>query len=499
MEKVSTLRMCSCNYRGPVVVAALILTILAIVLLPGNEPGVSVVLAKEVMANPSAAILSPDHIIAVAKEAKASVVNVSSTRKMAEGQELFESPFPFFDDPFFRRFFGEEFEKRFRRPKEFRQEGLGSGVIVSADGYIVTNNHVIESADEIEVFLADKRKFSAKVIGTDPRTDVAVIKIDTTGLPTLPWGDSSTLEVGELVLAVGNPFGLNQTVTMGIISAVGRADVGIVDYEDFIQTDAAINPGNSGGALVNLKGELIGINTAIFTRTGGYMGIGFAIPSNMAKNVMNSLIKYGKVVRGWLGVSIQEVTDDLAKEFGAPDTHGALVSDVIDDSPASQAGIVQGDIIREYNGKVVKDPTHLRTLVAESAPGTKISIGVFREKRMQSLETTLGELPKELARVTPGEAMGEHALAGVTVETLSSEELRRLRIKAGVAVRSVDPDSRAARAGLREGDVIREINRKPVKSVEDFEQVVRKLDPADRVLLLITRGRATIFLTISPE
>ncbi|HET7059117.1 MAG TPA: trypsin-like peptidase domain-containing protein, partial [Nitrospiraceae bacterium] len=249
--------------------------------------------------------------ISVAKLAKASVVNISSSQKTVQG-EGFRNPF--FNDPFFRRFFGEE-ERRFPVPKERREQGLGSGVIVSPDGHILTNNHVVEKADEIKVLLSDKRTFKAKVIGTDPKTDVAVIKIDVDNLPVLPWGDSAQLQVGELVLAVGNPFGLNQTVTMGIISAVGRANMGIVDYEDFIQTDAAINPGNSGGALVNLKGELIGINSAIFSRTGGNMGIGFAIPSNMAKSTMHSLIKYGKVVRGWLGVSIQDITQDLAKEF----------------------------------------------------------------------------------------------------------------------------------------------------------------------------------------
>ena len=235
------------------------------------EPKIAALAWAEESLLPSPSVIpSSQTVIAVARQAKASVVNVSSTRKVSEGKGFFESPSLFFDDPFFRRFFGEEFERRFRQPREFRQEGMGSGVIVSANGYIVTNNHVVENADEIEVSLPDKRKFKAKVIGTDPKTDVAVIKIEATGLPLLPWTDSAQLEVGELVLAVGSPFGLTQTVTMGIISAIGRANMGIVDYEDFIQTDAAINPGNSGGALVNLHGELVGINAAIFTRTGGY-------------------------------------------------------------------------------------------------------------------------------------------------------------------------------------------------------------------------------------
>jgi serine protease Do len=456
--------------------------------------------AEESRLPPQALLPNSQTVIAVAKHAKASVVNVSATKKMSDGQGGVESPSPFFDDPFFRRFFGEEFERRFRRPQEFRQEGMGSGVIVSTDGYIVTNNHVVERADEIEVSLPDKRTFKAKVIGTDPKTDVAVIKIEARGLPILPWTDSGRLEVGELVLAVGNPFGLTQTVTMGIISAVGRANMGIVDYEDFIQTDAAINPGNSGGALVNLHGELVGINTAIFTRTGGYMGIGFAIPSNMVKTVMDSLIKHGKVVRGWLGVSIQELTPDLAKEFDVSETAGALVADVMEDSPASKAGVQRGDIIMEFERRSVKDPTHLRSLVADTAPGTKVTIMVLRDTRRTSLEVTLGELPKDVSAPHElGDAQGKHALAGVQVGSLSQDELRELRIKGGVVVRRIDPASFAARAGLQEGDVIREINRQAVKSVGEFERRVGKLGAKERVLLLITRGRATIYLALTPE
>lgn len=438
--------------------------------------------------------------ISVAKKAQASVVNISSVRKVEAGAEGFEFPSPFFDDPFFRRFFGEEFERRFQVPREFRQEGLGSGVIVSADGYIVTNTHVVEQAEEIEVLLADKRKFKAKLVGTDPRTDVAVIKIEATGLPTLPWGNSSLLQVGELVLAIGSPFGLTQTVTMGIISAVGRADVGIVDYEDFIQTDAAINPGNSGGALVNLAGELIGINTAIFTRTGGYMGIGFAIPSNMAKSVMQSLIKHGKVIRGWLGVSIQEVTEELAKQFGAPDRTGALVADVMENSPAEKGGLKRGDIVTHFKETKIKDPTHLRTLVAETEPGTRVVVTVLRDEQSMKLTVELGEMPKE-AEVPgkPGEAApGDHALSGVAVELLSSQDTKRLKIPGGVFVTEVDPGSAAGMAGLRPGDVIREINRKAIRTVDEFVRLTGELGPKEPVLILITRGRSTIFMTIQP-
>lgn len=439
-----------------------------------------------------------DTFIAVAKLARASVVNIASSQKSKESSERFFNPF--FDDPMFRRFFGEPPERRGPAPREHREQGLGSGVIVSADGYILTNNHVVEQADDIKVLLPDKRTFKAKIVGTDPKTDVAVIKIDARDLPTLVWGDSSQLQVGELVLAVGNPFGLNQTVTMGIISAVGRANMGIVDYEDFIQTDAAINPGNSGGALVNLRGELIGINTAIFSRTGGNMGIGFAIPSNMAKSVMNSLIKYGKVVRGWLGVSIQEVTQDLAKEFGVSDTTGALVADVMDDSPAAKAKLQRGDIITAYNGVKIKDPAHLRSLVADTPPETTVTITVWRDKESRDMKLTVGELPKDLAKVSRGgaEGRGDHALAGVTVEPLSDRPGKGTRKDGGVAVTDVEPDSPADRAGLRPGDVIREINRKPIRNIHDFDRAVSQLDAKSSALLLITRENATIYMSINP-
>ncbi len=462
--------------------------------------GVQHAVAESVVSNP--AIPASEAFISVAKAARPAVVNIASSRQVIAGTQQPPYPFPFFDDPFFRRFFGEEFRRRFQLPPERREQGLGSGVIVSPDGYIVTNNHVIAEAEEVNVLLADNRRFKAKVVGTDPRTDVAVIKIEAKGLPTLPWGDSSRLQVGEMVLAVGNPFGLNQTVTMGIISAVGRAHMGIVDYEDFIQTDAAINPGNSGGALVNLKGELIGINTAIFTQSGGYMGIGFAIPSHMAKGVMQSLIKHGKVIRGWLGVGIQDVTEDLAKEFGVTDIKGALVTDVAPGGPAAKAGLERGDAILSFNDVPVKDATHLRSLVTESEPGTAVTLTILREKRHRDIKVTLGEQPKE-AGGFPGKpsapGRGDHALAGVAVEPLAREDLRRLSIEGGVAVSGVETESPADRAGLREGDVIREINRKPVRSVEDYERLVRGLSPKQRVLLLIMRGQATVFLSIKPE
>jgi serine protease Do len=428
-------------------------------------------------------------LIRVAKAARPAVVNISTT-VTSNTKEL--GQLPFFDDPFFRRFFGEEFEKRFQPQESPRQQGTGSGVIVRKDGYIITNNHVVESGDSIQVTLSDKRNFTAEVIGTDPKTDLALIKIDADDLPVLPWGDSQKLEVGEIVMAVGNPFGLNQTVTMGIVSAVGRANVGIVDYEDFIQTDAAINPGNSGGALVNLKGELIGINTAIFSRSGGYMGIGFAIPSKMAQAIQISLIEHGKVVRGWLGVSIQDLNEDLQEQFDVPDQRGVLVSDVVKDSPAEAGGLKRGDIIRQYDSYEVKDSRHLRSLVAETPPKASVNIRLLREGHERQVTVRIAEMPKDLeALALDGEARGKHALTGIKVKPFSSGEK-------GVEVTDVKPGSAASRAGIRTGDIIREINRQVVTNIKDFQRLTGKLESDDRVLLLLQRGRSTMFLSITP-
>ena len=443
----------------------------------------------------SLALPANETFIHVSKEAMASVVNIASIQKSERSGR--PTPFPFFDDPFFRRFFGEEFERRFRRPQPRREQGLGSGVIVSANGYIITNHHVVERADEVTVLLGDKRKFPANVIGTDPKTDLAVIKIEADDLPTLPWSDSSTLQVGELVLAVGNPFGLNQTVTMGIISAVGRANMGIVDYEDFIQTDAAINPGNSGGALVNLHGELIGINTAIFSRTGGYQGIGFAIPSNMAKNVMDNLIEHGQVIRGWLGVSIQEVTQELAEQFGSPDASGALIGDVVEGSPAEAGGLQRGDVIRRYNGTDVKDSAHLRALVAGTPPKTAATVTVLRDGVSLERSVTIAELPEDVTalRSSEGGTSSDHVLSGLTVEPVPPG---RTRNDEGVLITRVKPGSPAQSAGLRQHDIILEINRRPVRTVEDFTRLTRDLGPQSPVLLLAKRGNGTFYLSIRP-
>ncbi|OGI65954.1 MAG: hypothetical protein A2W18_00125 [Candidatus Muproteobacteria bacterium RBG_16_60_9] len=441
----------------------------------------------------------------VVKVVTPAVVNISTTRVVkSRGGET--SPVP--DDPFFRQFFGDEFFKRFQMPRERRENSLGSGVLVSSDGYIVTNNHVIAKADEIKVLLNDKREFIGKVVGTDPKTDLAVIKITAKDLPSVPWGDSDKLEVGEYVLAVGNPFALNSTVTMGIVSAVGRANVGIADYEDFIQTDAAINPGNSGGALVNTRGELVGINTAIFSRSGGYMGIGFAVPANMVHRVMDSLVKSGKVTRGWLGVSIQDVTKDLAKQFGLNESSGALVSEVLAGSPAAAAGVKSGDVIVSFDGKAVDGPTLLRNVIAQTPVGKTVKVEVLRDKKRQSVSVKIVEQPKEIAQagtddeLADTETGGETALSGMEARNLTPEIARQLGLPgtiAGVVITGVSPDSAAAGAGVQPGDVIAEVNREAVRSVADLKRINAKLSKSESVLLLINRRGGKLFVAIKPS
>jgi serine protease Do len=441
----------------------------------------------------------------VAAVATPSVVNISTMRVIKSRDE---APFDLFDDPFFRRFFGDQFPHP-NIPKEHKEQSLGSGVIVSEDGYIVTNNHVIEKAQEIKVLLSNKKDYNAKLIGADPKTDIAVIKIDGKGLTALPWGDSNKLKVGEIVFAIGNPFGLNQTVTMGMISAVGRANVGIADYEDFIQTDAAINPGNSGGALINARGELIGINTAILSRTGGYQGIGFAVPSTMARQVMDSLVKYKKVVRGWLGVSIQEVTSDLAEEFGVKDLKGALVSGVIKGSPAEKAAIKQGDVILQYNGKVVEDTGHLRNMVSQTPIGTKVHVKLLRQKKEVEVDVVIAELPKKMAEA-PSRNTEESeenqeessALTGLVVRELTPDLAARLGIdenENGVVVVKVDTDSKLFEAGIRPGDIVLQINQKNIATIEDYKKAASKIRSKERVLLLIRRKGEDLFVSVRPE
>lgn len=429
----------------------------------------------------------------IASAISPSVVNISTTKVMKREAH------PFLDDPFFDFFTP---FRDFKMPKKWKEQSLGSGVMVSSEGYIITNNHVVEQADEIRVTLFDKRSFKAKIIGADSKTDVAIVKIDAGNLPAIQWGDSDKLQVGEFVLAVGNPYGLNHTVTMGIISAVGRANVGIADYEDFIQTDAAINPGNSGGPLVNTKGELIGINTAIFSRSGGYQGIGFAVPSNMARLVMDQLVEKGKVTRGWLGVTIQELTPELSQKFGLRNSKGALVGDVAKGSPAEKAGIRRGDIILEFNGKTVKDVGNLRNLVAQSKAGSEVSVTLLRGEKEFSLKIIIAELPKEISEVSPDNIPDDatvEGLTGLTVIELSREIARQLGLnkeEKGVVVVRVEVGSSAEEVGIRKGDVIQEIDRRKIDGLNEYNKIISNIRQGDTILLFINRGGKKFYVTL---
>jgi serine protease Do len=425
----------------------------------------------------------------VAAVVKPSVVNISST-KTVKGPGT-ESPFS--NNPFFKKFFGDE---PLERPREHKQSGLGSGVIVDGDGYILTNNHVIKDADEIKVKLSDQREFKGKVIGTDRKTDIAVIKVDAKNLPAIKFGDSDNLKVGSTVLAIGNPFGLTQTVTSGIVSATGRANVGIADYEDFIQTDAPINPGNSGGALVNIRGELVGINTAIVSTTGGYQGIGFAIPSAMAKTVMDSLIKNGKVIRGWLGVSIQPLTPELAKQFNLKDGEGVLVGDVVEDSPSEKAGIQRGDVITEFDGKEVRDVTSLRNMVAGTEPDKVVKIKLFRDGQPNTVEVKLNEMTGEIRTLSK---TFENSLKGVSVQDITPPIRKTLDVPkriTGVIVTDIADDSPAEDILMRD-DIIMEINKKQIRDIKDYESVAPTIKSGEDILVLIYRKNSTFYLTLA--
>jgi len=433
----------------------------------------------------------------VVKKISPSVVKVYITGK-APKQSM---EIPGMDDPMLRRFFGDQFRRGGRQQDMPRQHGLGSGVIISENGYILTNNHVVDEADRVQVQLDDGRKFDAKVVGTDPKSDIAVVKVQATGLPYASLADSDKIEVGDVVLAVGNPFGVGQTVTMGMVSALGRTMQGPGFYEDFIQTDAAINPGNSGGALVDAQGRLVGINTAIISRTGGNNGIGFAVPVNLAKSVMDQLIEHGHVVRGFMGVNIQDITPDLAKQFDLKESKGALVSEVTPKSPAEKAGIQSGDVILEFNGKPVSDSRHLKLQAGATAPGTKVPVKVSREGKTKDLTVTLKELPGEkLAKNDSTTAPGDtDALKGVAVSDLDSaarEQFEIPRDVKGAVVTDVDQNSASYEAGLRPGDVILSIDRKPVASAEDAVTLSENIKNKASILLRIWSKGGTRFLVV---
>jgi len=428
------------------------------------------------------------------------VVFIQVEKRMSSGQPPFgyNNPFDLFGEEFFERFFGRRFpdQQRQRQPREYRQQGQGSGFIISKDGYILTNNHVVGEADRMTVTLADDREFEAKLIGTDPKSDVAVIKIEGNNFPVLPMGDSDRLAVGEWVIAIGNPFGLTHTMTVGVVSAKGRSQMGITDYEDFIQTDAAINPGNSGGPLLNLDGEVVGINTAIFSRSGGYMGIGFAIPIKMATYIQKQLVDTGKVTRGYLGVGIQDLTKDLATSFGLDDTDGVLVASVASGAPAQEAGLKTGDVIVSFDGNDIRDTNQLRNLVARTPVGRQVAVEVIRDKKPQQFSVEIGELPdRVLASADDSELLKQ---LGFSVQDLTEELAYQLGYEGqeGVIVADVEPGSEADRLGLGQGTLIRQVNRQSVRNTAEFMQALRESEQSKRVLLLAQDQRGTRFVAL---
>lgn len=429
----------------------------------------------------------------ILKPALPAVVNISSSRVVKVPME------PFAIDPFLQQFFG---SPRRVPPAQQRERGLGSGVIVNADGYILTNNHVIDQAIDIKVVLPDKREFKGQVVGTDPKTDVAVVKIAARGLPTLQLGDSSKNQVGDYALAIGDPFGIGETATLGIISATGRGNLDIEDYEDFIQTDAAINPGNSGGALINARSELIGINTAILAGGGGgNQGIGFAIPINMARSVMDAILKHGKVSRGYLGVSIQEVTPGIAKAFNVPPGKGALIGDATPNGPAAKAGLKKGDVIEELDGQPVTGSNELKLKIASLAPGTVAHLKINHNGEEREVSVTLGELPEKAGAGASGENAETSAMRGVQVDELTPEAARELGLRPttkGVVVTDVDPAAPAADAGIRPGDVIEEVNRQPVTSVSEYRRALAQAGK-EAVVLSVNRHGNAAYLVVEPE
>jgi serine protease Do len=435
-------------------------------------------------------IMLPD-FTTLARELKPAVVNISTKTVVGTGFP-FESPFG--SDPFgfFDRYFGE-------MPRSFETQSLGSGFIISSDGYIFTNNHVVENATEITVTLADEKAFTATVIGTDPKTDLALIKIDSTNsLPTVKMGDSDKLEVGEWVVAIGNPFGLEETVTAGIVSAKGRV-IGSGPYDDFIQTDASINPGNSGGPLFNIKGEVVGINTAIINQG---QGIGFAIPVNIAKDLLPQL-KKGEIVRGWLGVIVQEVTPELAESFGLSESRGALISDIEPGSPADKAGLKKGDVILSFNGKKIDKMKELPALVAKTPVGERVTITVFRNGSTKDIALKVGRMPEEgvATGAVPGggEKPGVETDLGLVVEDVTPKVAKYLGLTEveGVLVSSVQRGGLGEKAGIMRGDVIKELNHKMISNVTDFEQEMKNSQKTGRYLFLIWRNGNTIFIALN--
>lgn len=427
------------------------------------------------------------------KSVRPSVVNISTT-SVIKGPNMHDrffgqqNPFrDFFGEDFFERFFGDS------QKREFKQRSLGSGCIIDREGYIITNNHVVEKAQTIKVKLIDGKEYDATVVGKDPKTDLALIKIDAkNNLPAATFGDSDVLEIGDWVVAIGNPFGLETTVTAGIVSAKGRV-IGAGPYDDFIQTDASINPGNSGGPLFNLKGEVVGINTAI---VASGQGIGFAIPVNMAKELLPQLKSKGRVTRGWLGVVIQKITPEIAKTFGLKESEGALVSDVTEGGPAEKAGIKRGDVIVSFNGKAIKEVDALPKLVGSTEVGKKAKVGLIRDGKSLEMEVVIGELKDEQLQASKKPEVEKDF--GLVVQNITPEIAKHLNLKdkRGVIVTDVQPGSPAQEGDIRSGDIIKEINRKPIKNIEEFKEAMKKVNIKEGAVLLIQRETATFYMVL---
>jgi serine protease Do len=411
----------------------------------------------------------------------------------------YNNPFELFEDEMFRRFFGHRFPQM-KPSKKYRQTGWGTGFIISKEGHILTNHHVVGKADKIEVRLEDGREFEAEIIGTDPKSDVALIKAKgAEDLPVLPLGNSEELEIGEWVMAIGNPFGLSHTLTVGVVSAKGRTSVGITDYEDFIQTDAAINPGNSGGPLINLRGEVVGINSAIFTKSGGYMGIGFAIPINMVKTIKEQLIVHGKVDRGYLGIGVQEVTPELASYFNLENTNGVIIAQIDENSPAEKSGLERGDVLLEMDGKPVKSVGHFRNIIALSIPGTEIELKVMRNNEIHSFQVSLGSL----GATEDGLLLSKDATEklGFVIQDLTNEISEQFGYKdlEGVLISNVRTGSPAAFSGLRPGMLIIEVNRLRVSSVADFDKAFQASRESKKLLLLVRERQFVRYVSFPIE
>jgi len=442
----------------------------------------------------------------VAKKAIPAVVFIEVEKTIKSGGPVEDPFFDFFGDEFFRRFFegrGYGFQ-----PRQYKQSGQGSGFLISKDGYILTNNHVAGDADKITVKFKDGRKLQAKLIGTDPKSEIALIKVEGDNFPFIELGDSSQLEIGEWVIAIGNPFGLAETLTVGVVSAVGRSNIGITDYEDFIQTDAAINPGNSGGPLLDIEGKAVGINTAIYTRSGGYMGIGFAVPINMAKSIISQLKEKGSVTRGFLGVQLnpQDVDEDMAKSFGMDEAGGVLVAEVIPGSAAEKAGLQSGDIIVEMNGEKVRDNKSFRNTIAMMVPGTKVKFTVFREGKRITINAVIGKMDGETETAASDEKEDEGskvAKIGVKVRDITPEIAMRFGYKEkdaeGVFIEEVMPGSPAENAMLRPGMLIISVNRTPVKNVGQFNKAIKEAVRGGRILLKVRNPQASWFVVVRPE